>query len=1353
MHLRRNAAGPGRRRGIILLIVLAMLTLFAIAGLTFVLYAEAAAESARINRDAESFTSVNGPDMDPNQAFALFLGQFIYGTTDPTAMDSSGAYSALRGHSLAETMYGSYDAVPNGANFVPSDAPYNGTGRLHEPGLFQGTDGYQMVNYTYHPSDGFLRDPSRPGTRANNSANRTTYTGGQNAPYTYPDLNSMFLASIRSTDGMVVQPSYHRDWAGFGTLDPNNPNWNNNSLTAQYLKYLTLRPRPADMGPGFIPPISNASVSGSVVPAGDVKNLVGMPGGNDSIWIDIGAPELTTAAGVRYKMLVAPLVLDLDNRVNLNVAGNILANGNLHAGNQGWGPWEVNMSKVLSAGAAPNEWQNLFLGNPPTGAAPIYGRYGADRLPSAGFTLQGPSPHVYAQADLNGTLDPAPNTATGPYTLPAAGTGYFPTFPNGYGNGGNLETKNSGGTPIHPMFYNPFFPGGDDLLLPLPDYASLLWAGVNASPGSALVRLSPHNFTPTNPAAINQTTLLSMDLDRAGAAPYIYDPTGVSDPTSPAYGITYNPASGTYSYSAPPANPLVYHFPPLSSRPGPTPANSEFDPNTWRSILPGALMRMNLNRALAAYPANGVQPPDRQQFAQDIYTRLLAVTGMTGVNGSIATATQPQYNSLRWLAQLSANIVDYIDTDDVMTGFQWTMTPQAPDTGWVFGTELPKLTLNEVYLEYDNDPADPATVPNPNPPPATKMVAQKPYQMNVWAELMNPLPTGSDLNGSNQAVLQNATGTPLYQVVLTAANNTHLRDAGNIVGDPDNAAGMAPASQPLTGTGTYNFAATGGQVLSVVGNFGASGQPVVVAPLGSNPNDPSHTNQGFFVLGPTMTTPTVTPTSYQTPGLANSGTAMAYTVPNPNGDTAPLAPTVLLRRLANPNVAPQPNPAAAGYNPYVTVDYIDMSKVTGTTINDGRKYISTGNNGNYVAAVTSRYSFGRQQPYAGIAAQWKQQAPATPAANQPLDTFFSVNTPAAAPANDWLVHLDRPLISPVELLQVSGFKPHELTQQFIDVNGNKFGHVAPWMDPNSRLYRLLEFVKVKNATPGIAEGGRVPGKININTLDPSALNVFRALCDAEPGNTFADADVKTAFQALMAARTQNANGVPGPGDHPFWGMAMGADSGSTQYPAPGTGIAQTLLNGTLTNTNAGATHPYQKMELLNKLFNNVTTRSNVFAVWLTVGFFQVTNDQAQPIQLGPEVNAAQGKNIRHHMFAIVDRTQIQTFTTTTNQPIQGPTPPATSNQASISIPATVTDSRTNRPWTVQPGSILVYEPNTANEETVIVQQGLTANFTLSHASGATVISRGNPGPWNLPGPLPYDPTQDAQVVPYLVIID
>ena len=210
----------------------------------------------------------------------------------------------------------------------------------------------------------------------------------------------------------------------------------------------------------------------------------------------------------------------------------------------------------------------------------------------------------------------------------------------------------------------------------------------------------------------------------------------------------------------------------------------------------------------------------------------------------------------------------------------------------------------------------------------------------------------------------------------------------------------------------------------------------------------------------------------------------------------------------------------------------------------------------------------------------------------------------------------------------------------------------------------------------------------------------------------------------------------------------------TRWAVHATGIAQTLLNPALTAGGASVTHPYQKMELLNKLFNNVTTRSNVFAVWLTVGFFQVIDDTVQPVKLGPEVNLAQGKNIRHHMFAIVDRTQIQTFATATTAAITGPTAPATQVTANISIPNPVPDARTGRTWAVQPGSLLVYDPGSANEETVtVLANGTTANFTLGHLTGAPVVSRGNPGPWNLPGALPYDPTQDAQVVPYVVIID
>ena len=74
---------------------------------------------------------------------------------------------------------------------------------------------------------------------------------------------------------------------------------------------------------------------------------------------------------------------------------------------------------------------------------------------------------------------------------------------------------------------------------------------------------------------------------------------------------------------------------------------------------------------------------------------------------------------------------------------------------------------------------------------------------------------------------------------------------------------------------------------------------------------------------------------------------------------------------------------------------------------------------------------------------------------------------------DWLVHLDRQVISPIELLFVSMYQPHQLTQRFMLVDnpnpssaGNRFQHLAPWIPsgtlPNindSRLYRAHRAVR------------------------------------------------------------------------------------------------------------------------------------------------------------------------------------------------------------------------------------------------------------------------------------------------------
>src|SRR3954454_18081234 len=156
--LRRHQTPP--RRAMILLVVLATLTLLAILGITFVLYASSAADSARLSREAES---LHRPDVEPELALSCFLGQLVYDRLE----DEGGGYPALRGHSLLGNMYGlNTESVDGEWTLGDNYVGYNGTGRLHYPGRF-GVDDYYLTNYQYFPGDGFLRDPERYGTRDN----------------------------------------------------------------------------------------------------------------------------------------------------------------------------------------------------------------------------------------------------------------------------------------------------------------------------------------------------------------------------------------------------------------------------------------------------------------------------------------------------------------------------------------------------------------------------------------------------------------------------------------------------------------------------------------------------------------------------------------------------------------------------------------------------------------------------------------------------------------------------------------------------------------------------------------------------------------------------------------------------------------------------------------------------------------------------------------------------------------------------------------------------------------------------------------------------------------------------------
>jgi hypothetical protein len=1625
-----NSSTPARR-GVILLVVLAILTLIALVGITFVLYSDSISAAARTESES---ASLSVPDMDPYQCFALFLGQLIYDAPDDGPSSPNGVLSALRGHSLARNMYGWRTA----AGLIGNTTAFNGLGRLHFNYLssvdaaatpINGLDEWQLINYTwFHTLDdvatgNLIRDPEFFGIR-NGALHK--WGGGLNPPYTYPDLNSLFLGVIRPSDGAVIARSYHRDYTGFGPFWVKsgaqlikNPNWTTPSVRTKPLqaglKYMVLRPRPAD-NPD--PVTGNpGDPRGFPFPedvGGDVKNIITSPGyidpstgkqaNNDSFWIDIGAPVLTSPDGRKYKMLVAPFICSLDGKVDVNAVGNIRVQPSIsglaygHGSNMGFGPWEINpFSSATGATQVLNgqntvsnkyTYQNLFTGMP-SGPA-IQGKYGPAVAPNtiglpywhSNTAVPGRPPHYYSQIDFDGCSGyqgaSNPGTVTGPLSAPST-TALFPSFPLGYENG----SLTAGSTTYtertdHPLLFDVFSPS----VVSSSQYnrrfspthlERLLRFGDTGywSLPSDLERLTVENFNnydqtqyPSNAgwdgtsqgsgSAQRRWLVTTNSADRIapGLTPYIFNPT--------LAGSVYGYAGGTTDYSqAPSGGPLAYADPTQQPRvygvaPTAAPATGEFftdyratgvfdwagktgDFNVpppgyqWPTgaQLQTALSRINLNRVLTPYPLYdsklGFSPSwtnpqsgntfnqmtgsasalysqyqeataDRQRFADEIYRRLLLVTGVPPA-AAPSTPTDAELAPRRWLAQLAVNVVDYIDEDDIMTPFCFynnqddpkgkvvvgaTYTPPANPGGWpappatdlpkywVVGTELPKVVLNEVSLQCEN-----AVVGSVAP--------AAPYHIAAWVELLNAVTQqtvprqapGQPQDGYPVPLLGGDGVTAPYQIVIAGA-------LYNAPTTPTAPAATLPAGIGLQGNplGTYNYlkamtaptdfqsvastyqgtAAYGSQPKATITTQG-SNPPTnnVAATLSSpyidvNPTAPAK-NTPYFIVAPNLaaggatawnyadflqqTAATTVPTSATVAGGTPfiKTTNMMYKLTtgftlgstgDPKNDERGTGLTVLLRRLANPHLPYQPTPGTGDWNPYVTVDYMTQVPILGNFTNNaslkGNPLASRGKLEPFAGASEIQTGNPAASPvrFEASASMTQEQSP-NDAALSWSHTFGQANvgTQGNLSAYDWLVHLDRQVVSPAELFHVSGYPPFQQLRRFVDVNpGNGAktycGQMAPWFDPNetlptagsNRLYRLFEFLDAGNRGAGVVPNGRVAGKINLNDIwdertfvalcDPNASNHINsyALVHAIYGNMMNSASTGRTpsgapglprdfdSAAFTAAGFSLPSGFPTATDRPFLGFATGLTSapGAAGYQFPNSrGIDDTIFRsytsgvnvtrlfensadyGSTTTPTGGlnypAAHPYLAYQLLMKMANNVTTRSNVFAVWATAGFFEVTNANSVPVTLGAEIGKSEGRNIRHRAFAIVDRSNLAAFQTTSTAAITVTTPDANGGQGysrvslNTVMPISGTDSRTGLSWSLQAGMMVVFEPGTDNEDDVNIYAdssgtNLVGEFHQAHASGVPVIVRGNPGPW-----LHYDPRQDTGVVLHWNIIN
>jgi hypothetical protein len=596
-------------------------------------------------------------------------------------------------------------------------------------------------------------------------------------------------------------------------------------------------------------------------------------------------------------------------------------------------------------------------------------------------------------------------------------------------------------------------------------------------------------------------------------------------------------------------------------------------------------------------------------------------------------------NHLRDLAQVAVNMVDYLDPDDVSTTFTWNpvnrdagyvvqptglpgvnpstaaggtptaATPATPgsmvadDLGnhVVYGSEAPRLVLNEVYAELANGRADYNPAKGVMQPADPMQRAQQNFEKRFWLELFNPMRADPALSENGLARLHYPAGVfglggsySPYTVVITNHVPGGVTKPENVTGSPKHPTAVAdgvivqsivdqytydpatadfpPHDSLVAPNGVINEATTYHPYPPAVPSAGDSNINLyVVHPHSGVGGGASQTNQnGFCVLGPEQNFPgqdanndpgTIAATIRVKPQasvidpnvpctLQVQATGNAQT--DIDSNTQPVA--IHLRRLANPYLPPNDplepsfNPALPP-NPYVTVDRQEQ-----VPVNNNVRFTSAGPV-NPPPDPADSASLGRPHPFVGAADLAADQT--TDQGGSPTSTFFNHNDNTGLPNTPfrWLIHLDRHVVNAVELAHVSAVRPTQVTEYFATTNpppgyyrhtieslllpGVAGGRPVDTPPGPGYLRRALEFLVARGPQSGVPVGGREHGKVNINTIPHPA--VLRALLDPNPANFFRDVDVS----GVPGVSAWDRMTAPGAGlRSPVWPNVATTDPGS-----------------------------------------------------------------------------------------------------------------------------------------------------------------------------------------------------------------
>ena len=314
----------------------------------------------------------------------------------------------------------------------------------------------------------------------------------------------------------------------------------------------------------------------------------------------------------------------------------------------------------------------------------------------------------------------------------------------------------------------------------------------------------------------------------------------------------------------------------------------------------------------------------------------------------------------------------------------------------------------------------------------------------------------------------------------------------------------------------------------------------------------------------------------------------------------------------------------------------------------------------------------------------------------PINSGPYLGTPVAG--FPWLTWNNRPFISNHELMLVPSSAPWRLNYEIRSVQQREIGeyfygefaHLINFFHendtgPDPNLAAFLDWVEVPSRFAGTYEllnplsdfadfapmnpvspsnewlelgvpmnqvsKFRAPGKININTLPDQ--NVWRTI------------DVNSPPAEWNRIRTSLRGDVPISDRPAFYTNPVRAAGSGGLMPRNNLNVSTvdaTLLRRRPDNdekllfdfdlagpANNGRRNPYFRYHKLQRLSNLLTSHSNVYAVWITVGYFEVypwPNPVGPPIpdvghpdgyQLGLEMGSDTGNIKRHRAFYLIDR--------------------------------------------------------------------------------------------------------------------